>query len=87
MVEDTNTTTTTEQATKPKSRESGKPATRRKTTVLDLEHGAPHRCSLTGQSEEECGVLFSVGTVFIGPEAIRILNSQLADFERRQRGG
>lgn len=66
------------------NKESGKKGN---STTLPLEHGAPNRCSLTGQTEAECGLLVSVGTVFVGPDAIRILNSQLADFERRQRGG
>ena len=68
-------------------RGNGRSGKKRKSKALKLEHGAPNRCSLTGQTESDCKVLFSVGTVFVGPDAIRILNSQLADFERRQRGG
>ena len=77
----------TEQNGKAKNGGNGKSANNRNSEPLELEHGAPNRCSFTGQTEADCKVLFSVGTVFVGPEGIRILNSQLADFECRQRGG
>lgn len=53
--------------------------------VEALNYKEPNRCSITGQSEKEAGILFSIDHVKISPDALTILNAQLAKYRSNQR--
>ena len=65
--------------TAPKKR-GRKPAAAKPENVHALNYKEPARCSITGQTEKEAGILFSIDHVKISPDALTILNAQLAKF-------
>ena len=54
--------------------------------TLSVNHDQEQVCDFTGETEKECGVIFTTGTINIGRNAIKILSSQLAQWERQERG-
>ena len=54
-------------------------------SVEDLNYKEPNRCSITGQSEKEAGILFSIDHIKISPDALTLLNAQLARYRATQR--
>ena len=55
--------------------------------IMKFNYNEPDRCSITGQTEKEAGVLFSIDHVKLSPDAVQVLNAQLATFRKQQRGG
>lgn len=55
--------------------------------IFEVNHKQEQVCDFTGRTEKEDGVIFSTGTLNIGRQAIKILSSQLAEWERQQREG
>lgn len=54
--------------------------------TFSVNHDQEQICDFTGDTENECGVIFTTGTINVGRRAIQMLSSQLAQWERQQRG-
>jgi|DEB0MinimDraft_6_1074348.scaffolds.fasta_scaffold00295_21 hypothetical protein len=78
-------TTDTPQVTS--TNENQKRGKKQSSTTLAVNHNQEQICDITGHTESECGVIFTTGTINIGRTAIKQLSSQLAQWEREQRGG